>query len=248
VVVLLVCLSRGSTGATSDDPGEAVAATRYRTPAGPVGDGVYRHPAEVHTADGSYRFLLTRTRDGVPVAWEPCAPVPLVVNPDGAPAGAVALVREAAHEISVASGLDVTVVGTTDERPLTDRPLALDRYPGGFAPALVSWSDVDESPGLEHALAYADPDSADMDGTLRWVTGQVVVDTDWLAGNRADNPSLPGEEDHRSVVMHELGHLVGLDHVSSQAEVMSPGARASELGPGDRAGLWALGAGRCADG
>ena len=50
----------------------------------------------------------------------------------------------------------------------------------------------------------------------------------------------------KALVLHELGHLVGLDHVEDQRELMYPtmtGLRS--FGPGDRSGLAALGAGRC---
>lgn len=229
-----------------DDPAD-VAAAYYasRLPAaGAVGTGAYSRPREVRTANGTYRFLYTRTSDGAPFTWNPCQRVPLVVNSDTGPAGAVELVREAAHEISTVSGLDVVVVGATGERPDSDRPLSLGPGPGAWAPVLVAWSDVGESPGLEGAVGYASPRGALIAGTGRFVTGQVVFDAAWFSGDVASDQDIDAE-DLRSVVLHELGHTVGLQHVNDQDEVMYPGAWASELGPGDRAGLAALGAGRC---
>ena len=50
----------------------------------------------------------------------------------------------------------------------------------------------------------------------------------------------------RAVVMHELGHVLGLDHVDDRDQLMyDENVGQTELGPGDRAGLAALGAGRC---
>jgi hypothetical protein len=43
-------------------------------------------------------------------------------------------------------------------------------------------------------------------------------------------------------VLHELGHIMGLDHVQSKAELMEPsGGLVTDLGPGDREGLSMLG-------
>jgi Matrixin len=48
------------------------------------------------------------------------------------------------------------------------------------------------------------------------------------------------------VVMHELGHLVGLAHVRDPGELMAESnLERRDLGPGDRQGLAAVGAGSC---
>lgn len=50
-----------------------------------------------------------------------------------------------------------------------------------------------------------------------------------------------------AIVMHELGHMVGLAHVDSQAELMAGDNHSgiTDFGPGDPAGLGKLGAGPC---
>jgi predicted Zn-dependent protease len=50
-----------------------------------------------------------------------------------------------------------------------------------------------------------------------------------------------------SVLLHELGHLVGLDHVSDTKQLMYPEAQLTltELGRGDIAGLGFAGQGAC---
>nr|WP_246304049.1 matrixin family metalloprotease [Nocardioides thalensis] len=75
-------------------------------------------------------------------------------------------------------------------------------------------------------------------GRQRYVTGSVTLDTDLDADLDSDVA--------RGVLLHELGHLVGLDHVSDRDELMyADGTFVRDFGPGDREGLVRLGEGRC---
>jgi hypothetical protein len=50
----------------------------------------------------------------------------------------------------------------------------------------------------------------------------------------------------RAIVMHELGHVVGLAHVDDRGELMyADSVGQKTFGPGDLTGLGALGRGRC---
>ena len=57
-----------------------------------------------------------------------------------------------------------------------------------------------------------------------------------------------GKEAVSGIVLHELGHLVGLDHVDDDGQLMYPEARrgVSDFAAGDLTGLAQLGAGMCA--
>ena len=48
-------------------------------------------------------------------------------------------------------------------------------------------------------------------------------------------------------MLHEIGHVLGLDHVDDPTQIMNPTAGVTELGDGDRAGLAAVGASDCAE-
>ena len=60
--------------------------------------------------------------------------------------------------------------------------------------------------------------------------------------NRPTNAGWSGYGSIGPLLLHELGHAVGLNHVYASGEVMNPNAHLSNYGPGDREGLWHLGA------
>ena len=66
----------------------------------------------------------------------------------------------------------------------------------------------------------------------------------WVVVNAAD-PDPTGwtyTGSQGPTVLHELGHIMGLDHVTSRAELMEPsGGFMTDFGPGDLAGLEQLG-------
>jgi hypothetical protein len=191
--------------------------------------------------DDGYVFLA-RQRDGAPVTFDPCRTIRIVVNERTAPAGARALLDQAVATVSEATGLRLLVAGTTDEVPSLDRPLYQpDRYGERWAPILVAWTDVAETPDLEGAAGRAGPRATVVPGTeeLAYVSGVVVL----------DGPGLTGHEPITvyGVILHELGHLVGLDHVEDPGQLMFdswiPSIQVFE--DGDLAGLAHLGRGPC---
>ncbi len=211
-------------------------------PSGPLGHGLER-PDQVDTGDGAYRFSLVRS-DGSPVAYASCRPVQLVVNPDGGPPGGDGLLDEATDEVSEASGLTVEVVGESDARPGGDRDLVLEGQDP--PPSLVTWSDPEESPRLEGAVAgYAGSGWIRRDDETAYVRGEVTFDAAQI-GELVNG----GEWDSaRGIVVHELAHLLGLGHVDDPTQLMYPESQlnVTTLQDGDRTGLAALGEGPCVD-
>lgn len=191
-------------------------------------------PADVGIG-GEHAFLQHQPgRPDDPIAWDPCREIHYEVNPDGGPEDAEGFVAEAVDEISAVTGLRFVYEGTTDRRPDEDVSAI------GRPPVLVAWSDEDEVSGLDgDVVGLGGATALGMDGgRLRYVTGAVTLDTDL----DADLDSAVA----RGVLLHELGHLVGLDHVSDPGELMyGDGTLVRDFGPGDREGLVRLGEGRC---
>lgn len=195
-------------------------------------------PPAVDTS-GPHAFL--ETVDGFPARYDPCAPIHVVVNSRTAIDGADQMLAQALDSISAATGLTFVDDGATDEAPSRSRGTS----PGARGPVLIAWSDPREDPELKG-------DVAGIGGSIRaagsrWYdTGDVTLDGPQLA-DILDERS--GFASARSVVLHELGHLVGLDHVDAAGELMQPEGSPDvvDWGPGDREGLAALGGGECRD-
>ena len=199
-------------------------------------------PPDVAAA-GTFGYIDTQAGSGEPVAYSPCQPIHLVVNTRVAVPGHEELLEEAVAEVSRASGLQFVFDGTTDRVPelRAPRPNADGR---GWEPVLVAWSDERDVPELAGDVAGIGGSSSVTKEDHAWfVTGSVVIDgAD--ASVLVDRPN--GPDAIRAVLMHELGHLLGLDHVKDRDELMfAENAGQETFGAGDRAGLAKLGSGKC---
>jgi hypothetical protein len=192
------------------------------------------------SGEGRYRFFDTQAGGRVPVAWNPCETIHYLVNPEGAPDGWEELVEDGVEEVSGAAGLRFEYDGTTDDRGFTDRIDVV----GHARPVLLGWADEDEVPKLQGDVAgLAGPVTQTRNGFSRYVTGMVVLDRDAFADLE---DQLDSRARQQAVLMHELGHLLGLDHVQDPAELMfESNLGRTTLGKGDRRGLAILGGVPC---
>lgn len=192
---------------------------------------------------GPHAFMHTDAH-GVPVRYDPCRPVHYVVNPTGGPPGSVGLVQGAVAVISAATGLAFVDDGTTSE-PVSDhrQPVQRDRYGDRWAPVLVGFAARGTFEGLTGQVAglggsYEITTAAG----ARLVTGQIT-----LASDTFDQLVAAGRTGQATtIVQHELGHVVGLDHVDDPGQLMYRSNKGQvNLGPGDVEGLAVAGAGPC---
>lgn len=179
---------------------------------------------------------------GRPARWDPCTPIPYVVQAGWIPDAGRADLAEALRRLSTASGLRFLDEGDTDEMPSAHRAAYQPaRYGDRWAPLLIGWVplaqtdlEVDEAvQGPSIAVAVPNERAPSI------VSGQVVLDATTRLASGFGGGTTDGE-----VLLHELAHAVGLGHVLDPTQVMYPQTTNSQsvFGAGDRAGLTALGA------
>lgn len=192
----------------------------------------------------SYNYLQTQAGGDGPIAWDPCRKIRYAVNPSGGPDGSVAMVRDSVAEVSRLTGLQFEYVGSTDDRPRwrgehewLPRPKAYE--------VLVSWATSREVPALAGRVAGIGGSQAfGLDaGHMRYVSGGATLDRDSF---EAMESQPDGRAYQRAIVLHELGHVVGLGHVDDPRQLMyENNVGQLDFADGDRAGLATLGTGRC---
>ncbi|RBY92264.1 peptidase [Blastococcus sp. TBT05-19] len=197
---------------------------------------------------GGTHGFTTFQDDGVtPVAYDPCRTIHYVLRPDATPPGGEQLVHDAVLRIADVTGLVFTFDGYTDEPLTTERAVYQpERYGDQWAPVLIGWQTEAENPALVgDVVGEAGSVAVSLgEGPRVFVSGTVSLDS-------VQFPEILGGRDGaavaRGIVLHELGHLVGLAHVDDDAELMYPEARraVTDFSAGDLTGLAALGAGPC---
>jgi len=204
-------------------------------------------PAPVVAASDSYRFVAHQTDGTTPVAYDPCRPIHYVIRPQGQPAGGNKIVTDAVLRVSKATGLRFVFDGATSEAPSRERPsYQPERYGDRWAPVLISWVTSRENPdfaadvtgeGGSSYVGFPNRPSAYVTGAVQLDAGQIAVILQRPQGNQVV----------RAIVLHELGHLVGLGHVTAVNQLMYPQSQRGviEFGTGDLTGLAALGRGSC---
>jgi hypothetical protein len=173
----------------------------------------------------------TKARPG---RWNPCTPIVYYVNPRHMPANGVADLREALRRVSLAGGLTFQYGGTQNVVPTPG-------YHGPASGILIAWSTTAETQGL--LPSYADGlGGGGRTFGQRIVSGYVIIDADAVKPG-AEPPGFGAGSPQGLVLMHELGHVVGLGHVNDAWSIMQPGSPlpASVWGAGDISGLRALG-------
>ncbi len=217
---------------------------------GPLGQ-----PAAVSSDSTRFSFMARQSDKQSPVAYDPCRPIHYVTNRRTMPLHGDEMVTDAIAAISAASGLVFINDGPTDEEPSKERAsFQRSRYGDRWAPVLIAWSDPSRSPDLNKRViglggsAYLDThDTSPFDPRTKvYITGTLALDGPAFASLQPKG-DVKADDIGRVIVLHELGHLVGLGHVEDPTQVMYPSSsyEVTSLAPGDLNGLAKLGRGDC---
>jgi hypothetical protein len=243
IVAIVLCALAITSLLRGPSPAPEVAASSPSTGTTP---SLSPAPATRPTVDGAFRFL--EHVGGEPVRWDPCESISYAVNTAGASSSIRADLHEAIARVTRATGIEFESVGMTSETFI--KAYQRMRYEGVVREAelIVIWVDHaeyevilqrlnDSRPSIAFAKTmaglYADQD--------QYFGGIIVMDADATAirgfGHRYA---------HGSVLLHELGHIMGLDHVKDPDQLMYSGRHPNfglrGFGAGDLEGLRRLGA------
>lgn len=191
---------------------------------------------------GSWAYLDPTADGGRAVGWARCRPVYVAANAAGIPASEhdefVAMLSHALDAVSVATGQDWVYVGRTAWR-------AADRFSVRRTLGVVTVSFMSAPDPNDTAAAWAGTALGrnPVTGTTTYVTGNVNLNAQRLVGD------LGGEVTPlvATTLMHELGHIAGLDHVADRTQLMSevyempPEPQFEPYRDGDLAGLARVG-------
>ena len=203
-------------------------------------------PAVQATTRGPHAFEhMTGPNNGVPVTYDPCLPIRYTINSDLAPTDSTGIIGEAVGEISRLTGLSFEYVGVSHDPVRWQQKVAPSVLVGVYPPVEIAWAKDSEFTALKgDVLGFGG--STYLSGTgveSRYVTGSVALRAAQLGQILR---TTGGRSFVKAVVLHELGHVVGLAHVHDTKELMNPEiVRQSDFGPGDRQGLALLGQGSC---
>lgn len=176
----------------------------------------------------SYKFLGLRS-DGTPKRWDVCRAIGWRLNPANAPAGAQADVARALEIITADTGMTFTYLGTTTYIGWTSgNPAPPDSNAVEF-----SWADESTVPQLAGGVVGLGGSWWDSTGT--YFKGAITMDVvGEVPGGFASSPG------SGQILLHEMGHVLGLDHVDDATQMMNPILKhlpSVDYQAGDRAGL-----------
>ena len=202
----------------------------------------------------AYTFLSSNTASTPIARWNPCQVIGYRVNLANSTAGALTDVKDAIARVSSASGLRFVYRGTTKILPGRGN----DTYPANTG-LIIAWATPGQSTilpktnnkyqtvaGMGGAYWSSARDTKGKPASMINEGFVVLNGTVKLAGGFGSGPKYGWQGTRGQALMHELGHVAGLDHpsINDKVQIMySVLTRKSAVwGAGDKNGLRRVGA------
>jgi hypothetical protein len=191
-------------------------------------------------SSASYRF--SSILDGQPVRWNPCQAIHWRANVARGPVGGLDVLKAAVAHVANVTGTTWIFDGATSTVPST---AYLPKTPTNTnKPVVIGWTDGSASDllagkpaqvlGMTRTTWFGVDDGM---GHRAAATRAAVVALD-----RTDNLPLRGAQSWSATALHELGHVMGLDHPADNRQLMAATLpNVATLQPGDNTGLTRLG-------
>lgn len=211
--------------------------TAAAAPVSSAGPGV-----DAPAAGSASSYRLYRNPDGSAVRFDPCRPLRVRINAPTPDAEADA--REALRRVAAVTGHRVVVEGRTDFVPTR----AARTLPG--VELVIAWARPGSAPGASDILGEGQlgtggwtTEGQRYDGGVLWrATGGFAV----LDVTRDLEPGFGPGLTRGALLLHEVAHALGVDHVDDDTQLMSPvlqyRSEPMALGAGDLEALRRVGA------
>ena len=193
------------------------------------------------TTSSTALYKFTTVLSGKAVRWNPCQAIHWRFYTPNHPTGSFQITAAAIARVSQVTGIKFVYDGLSYSVPTSSY---LPNSVASIKPLVIGWTDGSHSdllrgqPSTVLGMTRTAYFSASVAGVTLSATKAAVIGL-----NRMARLPLTGALSWKSVILHEMGHAMGLDHVLNTHEIMYPimGRSLTGYSTGDLAGLYKLG-------